>query len=443
MGNHERHDDRMPKAEGAETTKRPDGTVPPDEAETTRLPKVSRGHDIPAEETASSEEALKQSGSVDVIPASGIYPSSVTIRLSCPEEAEIRYTLDGSDPDVSSPLYKPKDGLLLRASATLKARAFAEGRGPGPIRSSEYEVRTAIWQENEPEDRSDEVEHSIAEESGNEGWRLAAASVRGKLHAHRALWREDAFASRSVDGWTVLAVSDGAGSALLSRVGARLACEAAVTYLEEHLSSLALTSDDEEGLKQDEMPRLLEALGGAAGAALGAIRDEAARRERLPAEFAATLLVTIHRPWRGRHLVGAVQVGDGAVALLDWDGGVTLLGIPDHGEHSAETRFLTTRGVEETFRNRVLFSIKDRLRCVAVMSDGVSDDFFPENRRLVELLLGEDLPGMRHRDGGPMGGVMEAVTGGPEAAGALLKWLGYEKRGSSDDRTLMLFWEEG
>ena len=381
---------------------------------------------------------------IKISPDSGVYASSVTARLSCDTEGLVlRYTLDGSDPDASSPVYEEEEGLLLRASTTLKARAFKEGQGPGPIAHAEYQVRAPVWQENEPEDRSDAVEHAVAEEAGVGGWRIAGASVRGKLHAHRALWREDAFAFGSADEWTVLTVSDGAGSAPLSRVGAHLACEVAVGHLVKRLSGLPLSSESEEGLREDEMPRLLAALAGAAQAALRAIRNEAETRERPPEELSATLLVAIHRPWRGRHLVGTIQVGDGAVALLDWEGGLTLLGVPDHGEHSAETRFLTTQGVEGTFSNRVLFSIKERLRCVAAMTDGVSDDFFPEEKRLVELLLGQDLLGIKGRDGALVSGVMETVSRVSEPAAALLEWIRYEKRGSSDDRTLVLLWDEG
>lgn len=400
----------------------------PTEAETVKMPRV---------------EVV---GGVEFSPEGGAYPSSVVVSLSCPTEGtEIRYALDGSDPDATSPLYDAEAGLLLRGSATVRARAYKEGY-PGPVSEAGYEVRAAIWQENEPEDRADEVDHTSTWGAGSGGWRIAGASSRGKLHAHRALWREDAFGFRPAEeagGWTAIAVSDGAGSAPLSRVGARLACESALAHVEERLADFSLVSEDEDGLKGSEMPRLLGFLAGAAGAALAAIRAEAAARSRGPEEFAATLLVVVHRRWRGRHLVGAVQVGDGCVALLDWDDGVTLLGVPDHGEHSSETRFLTTQGVEGTFPNRVLFSVKDRLRCVAVMSDGVSDDFFPEEKRVPELLLGENLPGLLGSDGHPVRGVLGRVEGASDPAEALLEWIRYEKRGSSDDRTLVLFWDEG
>lgn len=417
--------------------------VSPD-TKTERL-RRSTGAPIPPPEFGERDTApLPRSAPVGISPKGGAYASSVTVSLSCASEsAVIRYTLDGTSPGETSPLYDPHEGLLLRESATLRARSFESGLIPGLVSLAEFEVRAAVWQENEPEDRADEVPHTIIEGTREPGgWRLAGASVRGRLHAHRALWREDAFAFAAKGGWTIVAVSDGAGSVPLSRVGARLGCESAVAHLKASLEGFSPSSEDKEGLTESELPALQGFLAGAAGAALAAIRRESAARERPPEEFAATLLVVVHRLWRGRRLIGALQVGDGCVALLDWDDGVTLLGVADHGEHSSETRFLTTQGVEETFPNRVFFSVKDRLRCIAAMTDGVSDDFFPEKKRIVELLLGEELPGMRGRDGQPVRGVMRSVAGAEDPHSALLEWLRYEKRGSSDDRTLVLFWDD-
>lgn len=394
---------------------------------------------MPEETRETSPEPVEP---VEFDPEAGTYPSPILVSLACPTEgARIRYTLDGTEPDEGSPLYDPKAGLVLRESSTVRARAFVEGREPGAVSEAEYELRKPVWEEREPEDRADEVEHHVKDETQSGAWRLAGASSRGKLHAHRALWRDDAFAFGSAGGWTIIAVSDGAGSVPLSRVGARLACEEAVGYLEGRLAGFVLASENEEGLEESEMPRLRGYLAGAAEAALGAIRTKARERDLTPENLAATLLVVVCHPWRGQRLVGAIQVGDGTVALLGWDGNVTLLGEPDHGEHSSETRFLTTRGVEETFPRRARFYLKDRLRCIAAMSDGVSDDFFPEEKRLVELFLAEEVPGMTGRDGRPLRGVMDSVTRVPDPAGALLEWVRYEKRGSSDDRTLVLYWD--
>jgi hypothetical protein len=154
----------------------------------------------------------------------------------------------------------------------------------------------------------------------------------------------------------------------------------------------------------------------------------------------ATLLLLVHVPIGEEELVGAIQIGDGAVGILDEEGTCTLLGVPDHGEYSSETRFLTTPNIEREFERRVLFSIKRGIRCLGVMCDGVSDDFFPEEKRLVELFLGNPIEGMRTKDDGPVLGVMHQVVKEPRGGESLLEWLRYEKKASSDDRTLVLMY---
>src|SRR5262249_13592089 len=73
-----------------------------------------------------------------------------------------------------------------------------------------------------------------------DGWPLIGARVRGKKHKHEGTHCDDWFAFRVSDPWTVIAVSDGAGSRKFSRVGARAACEAAVTALAGNLSGRKL-----------------------------------------------------------------------------------------------------------------------------------------------------------------------------------------------------------
>jgi hypothetical protein len=371
-------------------------------------------------------------------------PVPIKVTLASPRgEGRIHYTLDGSTPNESSPLYDSDQPLHLGQDAILKARAFGEGNDP-TIATEDHDMQMPEWEENEPEDRSDEVPHEyLRERSLSDGWRIAGASIRGKLHAHRGFWREDHFDFDVSDGWTVIVVSDGAGSAPLSRLGARLACEASLSHVARGLTKFELKSRSREELELHELPHLQNLLIAANEAALEAIRCEASDREREPEELAATLLVVVHRIWRGEHVVGAIQVGDGSIALLEWNGDLTILGEPDHGEQSGETRFLTTQGVEEDFGRRVKFTFRNRLRCIAAMSDGVSDDFFPEEKRLSELLLGNDLSGMTSRDKQPVHGVLETLVAEEHRKDKLLvEWLRYNKRGSSDDRTLVLFWDD-
>ena len=135
------------------------------------------------------------------------FQSSVTVGIrSHVEGARIFYTLDGTAPDETSTPYSPEK-ILLTQSAMLSARAYAADKF-GPICSADYVVSKPLWQENEPADQTDATLHQTSEnQTAPDGWRAAAASVRGKLHAHRALWREDAFALGSAGDWSVIVVS--------------------------------------------------------------------------------------------------------------------------------------------------------------------------------------------------------------------------------------------
>lgn len=355
------------------------------------------------------------------------FQSSMTLDLFCASPtAQIRYALGASTVDEHGMLFDSKDKIFLTQTTLVAARAFENGAA-GPLISARFEIQKPQWQELEPTDQNDATPHQSSDICEcRDGWKLAAASVRGKLHAHRALWREDSFMLADIEAgdgvWSVITVSDGAGSAPLSRVGSRLACAASVESLRVSLAEIEALSNEQETLIADDLPRLREALVRCGTDALAAIRQESQAREKPLTAFAATLLVLARREWNGSQLCAALQVGDGAIALLDANG-VTLLGEADHGQHSSETRFLTTGGVESDLASRVKFSIKNDLVALAVISDGVSDDYFPEEKRLGEVF--EAIAPLMKSD---------------NIGEALVKWLGYEKKGSSDDRTLVMGW---
>ncbi|MDD4341258.1 MAG: chitobiase/beta-hexosaminidase C-terminal domain-containing protein, partial [Kiritimatiellae bacterium] len=72
-------------------------------------------------------------------PGAGTYSGLVVVEMSCATAgAEVRYTLDGSDPGEASTLYQTP--VPLAASAEIRARAYAEGRDPSAVASGSYGV---------------------------------------------------------------------------------------------------------------------------------------------------------------------------------------------------------------------------------------------------------------------------------------------------------------
>ena len=61
-----------------------------------------------------------------ITPPGGAFGASVSVTVTCASaNAQIRYTLDGSEPTTSSSLYTAP--ILLDSSATVKAKAFSSG----------------------------------------------------------------------------------------------------------------------------------------------------------------------------------------------------------------------------------------------------------------------------------------------------------------------------
>lgn len=67
---------------------------------------------------------------------SGIYTASFSVEITAPTAQEIRYTLDGSEPTPTSPLYTTP--LNISATGPLRARAFYPDMDPSPIASVSY-----------------------------------------------------------------------------------------------------------------------------------------------------------------------------------------------------------------------------------------------------------------------------------------------------------------
>jgi hypothetical protein len=77
------------------------------------------------------------------------------------------------------------------------------------------------------------------------------------------------------------------------------------------------------------------------------------------------------------------------------------------------------------------------------MTDGVADDFFPEAERLAALFDGNPVLDLEASQGRALRGVVHEVLDNPRDGQALAEWLQYQKRGSSDDRTLLLLYRQG
>lgn len=75
-------------------------------------------------------------------PAPCIFYPSTNVAITCADAgAVIRYTLDGTNPDESSPVYAGP--IFVDDTVTIKARAFANGLNPSPVVSATYTYDSA------------------------------------------------------------------------------------------------------------------------------------------------------------------------------------------------------------------------------------------------------------------------------------------------------------
>ena len=154
----------------------------------------------------------------------------------------------------------------------------------------QHEQPSTVWQyhpvppaEPDPHPESDALERLTPEEC-----RLLAARVRGKKHKHEGTNCDDWYVVATAGPWTIIAVSDGAESRKLSRVGARASCQEAVRLLFAGLGSHRLKPRTADFARKDDkhaafldpevefvQQRMHEAFQGAFAAVEKAYRDRA------------------------------------------------------------------------------------------------------------------------------------------------------------------------
>lgn len=188
-------------------------------------------------------------------------------------------------------------------------------------------------------------------------WSWIGACATGTSHAREELPCDDAGACIDVstpNGSVLVAVvSDGAGSAPMSRFGSAMVtrsfCQSAVAYFRNG----GLASNIDQGL---------------AGDWLDDMRDRITRRAHIagdvPRSFAATLVGVIVAP----NLTVVVHVGDGACALrIAGESGWGVPSWPAQGEYASTTYFVTD---DPQPRIRIA-RIEGHVEEVAVFTDGL------------------------------------------------------------------------
>ncbi|MGV3854508.1 PP2C family serine/threonine-protein phosphatase [Citrobacter freundii] len=269
--------------------------------------------------------------------------------------------------------------------------------------------------------------------------RIAAASRRGRSHEHAGSFRDDDFYINHCQetGWSVMLVADGAGSAVNSREGSRIAVKTAGDYLFNQLSGVkgihlkqhitAWEGSDQ----QATINAMLHHFKQTATLAVNSIQNEAICAEQPVKSYSTTLLATVALRTDNELFAAAFWLGDGAIGAYSPSGKVRILGNPDSGEYAGQTRFLDQSIIADpSFSGRISVGKWNDVSHLILMTDGVSDPLFETDNG-----LRSDEKWTRLVD--ELNPVLIDASIAPERLG---DWLNFFSTGNHDDRTIAVLW---
>src|SRR5688572_17380669 len=183
---------------------------------------------------------------------------------------------------------------------------------------------------------------------------IVVASKRGRSHANVGSFRDDDYAFKHYEqnGWSLVVVADGAGSAKFSRKGSEIACKAVVDYFDTNLTPEFIREFDEVLMKHHndktdtETGRKLsvliyETLSKAAYYPHQKLVEFAKETETNLKDFYSTLIFTLFRKYELGYAFLSFGVGDCPIVILNKDlTDVTLMNWLDVGEFGGGTRFI-------------------------------------------------------------------------------------------------------
>ena len=339
----------------------------------------------------------------------------------------------GAAQDVPEPTDAPDTGDAAAPVAEEPAEAGAQPVKPKALSNEEVTGHTAsLWKylpipSDEPEPAPEYINGTVE----FPGSRIIAARVRGKKHKHEGTNCDDWYEVANYGNITFIAVSDGAGSKKFSRIGARESCKAAIGYLAnsferlftgipEFKETLILPLSDSKCM--EACRALAEIVQQSVIKAHEAVEAAFYSRKTDPGyekvlgrglqlkDLSGTLLIAVLIPISEstkEHLVITCQIGDGMIAILNSEGefsnSLKLLGVPDSGDFSGETDFLTSSQMKtiEALQLRTKIS-RAVIDTVMVMSDGVADDYFPNETQMRRLYFDLVVNGILERASAPV-----------------------------------------
>lgn len=283
-----------------------------------------------------------------------------------------------------------------------------------------------------------------------DGWHVLAASRRGRGHEDEGKYREDDVYLKVVGKDLVLAaLADGVGSKRLSRHGARAAVLGATDLDEKDLWDFAsrvrtATFPADAGVEASVDQQARRIVRDAVARARHAVEARVQEDQRADADVSAddlgsTLLILLAVPHHsGQVLIAGSQIGDGALYSCRYEptGRVWAAPLPQQ-IGSADNEVVPFMRATDAEWDKRFFCVSGPLDFVMAMTDGTADDLRPP------FAVDGQVPDRFIYIDEFHGHIRQAVTTGTLApAAALLEFLGYRKKQSVDDRTVVCLYRK-
>ncbi len=326
----------------------------------------------------------------------------------------------------------------------------------------------SLWKDipSDPTDqfwKEDDV--SISDKIGEKN--IVISSKRGRSHKNVGSFRDDdfAYAHFTKTGWSIVAVSDGAGSYSLSRVGSQIACNAVIDFFENHADSekskefedkiISYNETGEQSILKEIEVLAKQNLYRATVFVHNKIKADAEETFNTHPElfnnpkaksyldyYHATFIFALFKKYEFGYVILTFGVGDCPIAVMNIEQTeTTLLNWLDVGEFGGGTRFITQSDIfhstEHPMATRFNFTIVQDFSYLFLMTDGIYDPKFVVEANLEKsekwLEFMEDLKGKNEDH--------VAVEFNPEntqIADQLSNWMDFWSQGNHDDRTLAI-----
>lgn len=203
---------------------------------------------------------------------------------------------------------------------------------------------------------------------GDTMWKSVCCEIQGRGHKKNNVPCQDKTFELAQNGIHVIALADGAGSASLSHYGAERVVHVVSKYIVEHFQECL---NDDDGLKFKES--ILKTI-------QTSLLKEAQTHKCSIRDLSSTLLLAAVND---NNFI-LVHIGDGVIGYLDGDK-LKIASLPDNGEFSNETIFVTSR--EAIVSMRIFKGALKNIDGFVLMSDGTEQSLYHKQSKTLARVI--------------------------------------------------------